>query len=96
MSPSEADLLGKLPATGWCRPRDLGGKASSGHSTFLTRMTAMGWVERRERPASASTALPRRRTNWEYRITQKGREALAAHRALHRIKDIMEDGHDAH
>jgi len=59
----------------WSRPLDIGGGGNSHHTTTLAKMLPFGWVERR------NTGFGQTRPAWRYRITAKGREALANHRA---------------
>ena len=62
----------------WARPMDLGAAVvSGGHATALTRLLALGLVERRQRTDTGPATLRSSRASWEYRITPAGRAKLA-------------------
>jgi hypothetical protein len=73
---SDAGTPGPAKA-GWARPLDIGGTSNSHHSNTLRRMVALGWVETDRQTPPARNSRPGLR----YRITAKGREALANHDA---------------
>ena len=57
----------------WWRPAQFGGNARSGHSTYALRMTRKGWLESRRLSGGPG------RPNNEYRLTEKGEQALVNH-----------------
>lgn len=55
---------------GWLTPRFCGGTDGSHHSATLRKLVRQGLVERMERGGQT-------RGSWLYRITPKGRQAIA-------------------
>jgi DNA-binding MarR family transcriptional regulator len=78
MTEREAEILDALKFT-WMKPNQFGGFDCSHHSITARRMIPKGWVERCHLFVGEG-----RRGSYVYRITDKGAQALANHRALSR------------
>lgn len=96
MTENEAEVLGGLSScerawpqdrdAGW-RPQDFGAASNTHHSNTAKRAVDKGWVERKFLGGSWAgedvRPSPRgARGSCRYRITEKGRKALANHNAL--------------
>jgi hypothetical protein len=70
----EAACRNYLDVTGqeFVQPMDCGGWNGSHHSATLAKLAKRNLVERKQRGGWS-------RGSWKYRITQAGREAIAAH-----------------
>lgn len=77
MTPRETQILERMTGN-WLRPMDVGGTDASYHSVVLARMVPKGWVERKRGGEIGNR-------QWSWRITEKGAQALANHRALTRL-----------
>ncbi len=93
MTDNEADVLAELatPSNGdtWQRPMDFGGGNGSHHAVTAKRMAhpSKGWVEWRYRGHEVGKPLRNaERGSCLYRITEKGRQALANHNLTKGIK----------
>lgn len=80
MTDHEAELLTDMHPGEWYRPIDLGGTGSNHVSRRLRRMCEPGWVEHTPKPTGME------RGAYRYRITEKGRAALAVHQELKGVK----------
>lgn len=77
MTKREAEILTileRLIETSWVRPMDFGGEDATYHAKVAARMVPKGWMARRRVSTIGG------RGHWEWRITDKGRVAVANHR----------------